>query len=208
MKEITQTKQTRIQREKRLLIQNAALEVFSEFGLRGATLDKIAQTCGLTKPNILYYYASKDEIYTEVLKSLLKEWIRPLKDISEQGDHLTEILQYVQKKLIMSKTRKQESKLFATEILHGAPLTQNILAGSLKEAVDEKVKLFDKWISEEKIAPVDPYHLIFSIWSMTQHYADFDIQVHSLLNHKNHATIFKDAEHFLLTFFSRCLTRD
>ena len=159
MKEITQTKQTRIQREKRLLIQNAALEVFSEFGLRGATLDKIAQTCGLTKPNILYYYASKDEIYTEVLKSLLEEWIRPLKDISEQGDPLTEILQYVQKKLIMSKTRKQESKLFATEILHGAPLTQNILAGSLKEAVDEKVKLFDKWISEEKIAPVDPYHL-------------------------------------------------
>ena len=208
MKEITQTKQTRIQREKRLLIQNAALEVFSEFGLRGATLDKIAQTCGLTKPNILYYYASKDEIYTEVLKSLLEEWIRPLKDISEQGDPLTEILQYVQKKLIMSKTRKQESKLFATEILHGAPLTQNILAGSLKEAVDEKVKLFDKWISEEKIAPVDPYHLIFSIWSMTQHYADFDIQVHSLLNHKNHATIFKDAEHFFLTFFSRCLTRD
>ena len=195
MKEITQTKQTRIQREKRLLIQNAALEVFSEFGLRGATLDKIAQTCGLTKPNILYYYASKDEIYTEVLKSLLEEWIRPLKDISEQGDPLTEILQYVQKKLIMSKTRKQESKLFATEILHGAPLTQNILAGSLKEAVDE-------------IAPVDPYHLIFSIWSMTQHYADFDIQVHSLLSHKNHATIFKDAEHFLLTFFSRCLTRD
>ncbi|MDG1765127.1 MAG: TetR family transcriptional regulator C-terminal domain-containing protein, partial [Paracoccaceae bacterium] len=194
MKEITQTKQTRIQREKRLLIQNAALEVFSEFGLRGATLDKIAQTCGLTKPNILYYYASKDEIYTEVLKSLLEEWIRPLKDISEQGDPLTEILQYVQKKLIMSKTRKQESKLFATEILHGAPLTQNILAGSLKETVDEKVKLFDKWISEEKIAPVDSYHLIFSIWSMTQHYADFDIQVHSLLNHKNHATIFKDAE--------------
>ena len=102
MKEITQTKQTRIQREKRILIQNAALKVFSEFGLRGATLDQIAQTCGLTKPNILYYYASKDEIYTEVLKSLLKEWIRPLKDISEQGDPLTEILQYVQKKLIMS----------------------------------------------------------------------------------------------------------
>ena len=208
MIEIAQTKQTRIQREKRLLIQNAALEVFSEFGLRGATLDKIAQTCGLTKPNILYYYASKDEIYTEVLKSLLKEWIRPLKDISEQGDPITEILQYVQKKLIMSKTRKQESKLFATEILHGAPLTQNILAGSLKETVDDKVKLFDKWISEEKIAPVDPYHLIFSIWSMTQHYADFDVQVHSLLNHKNHETIFKDAERFLLTFFTRCLTKD
>ena len=208
MTKIVQIKQTRIQREKRLLIQKAALQVFSEFGLRGATLDKIAKACGLTKPNILYYYSSKDEIYAEVLQSLLEEWIRPLKDISENGDPLTEILKYVQKKLTMSKTKKQESKLFATEILHGAPLTQNILAGSLKETVDDKVKLLNKWISEDKIAPVDPYHLIFSIWSMTQHYADFDVQVYSLLNTKKRSRIFQDAEDFLLTFFTRCLKQD
>ena len=97
MTKIVQIKQTRIQREKRLLIQKAALQVFSEFGLRGATLDKIAKACGLTKPNILYYYSSKDEIYAEVLQSLLEEWIRPLKDISENGDPLTEILKYVKK---------------------------------------------------------------------------------------------------------------
>ncbi len=190
MTKIVQIKQTRIQREKRLLIQKAALQVFSEFGLRGATLDKISKACGLTKPNILYYYSSKDEIYAEVLQSLLEEWIRPLKDISENGDPLTEILKY------------------ATEILHGAPLTQNILAGSLKETVDDKVKLLNKWISEEKIAPVDPYHLIFSIWSMTQHYADFDVQVYSLLNTKKRSRIFQDAEDFLLTFFTRCLKQN
>ena len=131
-----------------------------------------------------------------------------LKDISDNGDPLTEILKYVQKKLTMSKTKKQESKLFATEILHGAPLTQNILAGSLKETVDDKVKLLNKWISEEKIAPVDPYHLIFSIWSMTQHYADFDVQVYSLLNTKKRSRIFQDAEDFLLTFFTRCLKKN
>ena len=117
MTKIIQIKQTRIQREKRLLIQKAALQVFSEFGLRGATLDKIAKACGLTKPNILYYYSSKDEIYAEVLQSLLEEWIRPLKDISENGDPLTEILKYVKKKLTMSKTKKQESKIFAKESL-------------------------------------------------------------------------------------------
>ena len=108
MTKIVQIKQTRIQREKRLLIQKAALQVFSEFGLRGATLDKIAKACGLTKPNILYYYSSKDEIYAEVLQSLLEEWIRPLKDISENGDPLTEILKYVQKKLTMSKTKNKK----------------------------------------------------------------------------------------------------
>ena len=115
MTKIIQIKQTRIQREKRLLIQKAALQVFSEFGLRGATLDKIAKACGLTKPNILYYYSSKDEIYAEVLQSLLDEWIRPLKDISENGDPLTEILKYVQKKLTMSKKKKQERKLIEKE---------------------------------------------------------------------------------------------
>ena len=90
MTKIVQIKQTRIQREKRLLIQKAALQVFSEFGLRGATLDKIAKACGLTKPNILYYYSSKDEIYAEVLQSLIEEWIRPLKDISENENESTE----------------------------------------------------------------------------------------------------------------------
>ena len=108
MTKIVQIKQTRIQREKRLLIQKAALQVFSEFGLRGATLDKIAKACGLTKPNILYYYSAKIEIYAEFLQSLLEEWIRPLKDISENGDPLTEILKYVQKadNVQNKKTRK------------------------------------------------------------------------------------------------------
>ena len=69
---------SRIQREKRGRIQKAALEVFSEYGLRSATLDKIASACGLTKPNILYYYSSKDEIYFEVLNGLLDEWVAPL----------------------------------------------------------------------------------------------------------------------------------
>ena len=104
------------------------------------------------------------------------------------------------KKLTMSKTKKQESKLFATEILHGAPLTQNILAGSLKETVDDKVKLLNKWISEEKIAPVDPYHLIFSIWSMTQHYADFDVQVYSLLKHQETKQDISGCRRFLANF--------
>ena len=45
---------SRIQKEKRSTIKKAALEVFSEDGLRGATLDKIAVASGLTKPNILY----------------------------------------------------------------------------------------------------------------------------------------------------------
>ena len=50
---------TRIQRRNREAILDAALEVFSAQGFRGATLDQIAERAGLSKPNMLYYFASK-----------------------------------------------------------------------------------------------------------------------------------------------------
>ena len=74
----------------------------------------------------------------------------PLYNISSDGDPIDELLGYMKAKLKMSKQKPQESKLFATEILHGAPLTQNVLATSLKQTLDEKVAVIDKWI-EEKI---------------------------------------------------------
>ena len=138
MNAVAEKNLSRIQREKRGKIQKAALEVFSEYGLRSATLDKIATACGLTKPNILYYYSSKEQIYFEVLNGLLDEWVAPLHDISKEGDPIQELLGYMKAKLKMSKQKPKESKLFANEILHGAPLMQNILATSLRKTLDEK----------------------------------------------------------------------
>ena len=196
---------SRIQKEKRSTIKSAALEVFSEYGLRGATLDKIAIASGLTKPNILYYYSSKDQIYFDVLSGLLDEWVAPLHDISPDGDPIDELLGYMKAKLKMSKQKPQESKLFATEILHGAPLTQNVLATSLKQTLDKKVAVIDKWIEEKKLAYVNGCHLFFSIWAMTQHYADFDIQVKSILN-QNEEALFNDAEEYLTSVLLRTLS--
>ena len=49
---------TRIQREKQDIILDAALNVFSLHGFRGATIDQIADAAGMSKPNLLYYFAS------------------------------------------------------------------------------------------------------------------------------------------------------
>lgn len=198
---------SRIQTKNREKIKQAALTVFAEYGLRGATIDKIGEAAGMTKPNILYYYGSKDEIYSDVLNGLLDVWLEPLKQITEDGNPLEEILNYVRRKLKMSQTQPLESKLFATEILHGAPLTREVLGTSLKELVDEKVALIQSWSDRGAIAKVDGYHLLFSIWSMTQHYADFDIQVKAILSHRNDSEIFASAEEFLISFFTRALTK-
>ncbi|MGA9254803.1 MAG: TetR family transcriptional regulator C-terminal domain-containing protein [Roseobacter sp.] len=198
-------KQTRIQREKREVILSAALDAFSVHGLRGATLEKIAVAAGMSKPHVVYYFGSKDAIYTELLESLLEIWLSPLRDISAKGDPLAEILTYVRRKLRMSQEMPRESRLFATEILHGAPRTGAALAGDLKILVDEKAALIERWIADGKLAKVDPHHLIFSIWAMTQHYADFDVQVRAVLGTPDKNVLFDDADAFLTDFFVRAL---
>jgi TetR/AcrR family transcriptional regulator len=58
------------------------------------------------------------------------------------------------------------------------------------------------WAKAGKIAKCDPYHLIFSIWSTTQHYADFDVQVRAVLG-QSHAGDgrFEDAARYLEQLF-------
>ena len=196
---------TRIQREKREVILKAALEVFSVHGLRGATLERIASEAEMSKPHVVYYFGSKDAIYTELLAGLLEVWLSPLRELSAQGDPLAEILTYVRRKLRMSQDMPRESKLFATEILHGAPRTHPQLSGGLKALVDEKAALIARWSAEGKLAKVDPHHLIFSIWAITQHYADFDIQVRAILDPARGDTLFDEADAFLTDFFVRAL---
>lgn len=194
---------TRIQARNRAKILDAALEVFSANGFRGSTLDMIATQAGLSKPNLLYYFPSKADVHTALLEQLLSEWLDPLRALNPEGEPLDEILAYVARKLGMSRSHPRESRLFANEILQGAPRIHDALTGELKALVDEKADLIQRWIDAGRLAPVHPYHLIFSIWSLTQHYSDFDVQVRAILGQDD---VFDDAQSYLDTLFIRLLT--
>jgi len=191
---------TRIQREKTEQILTAALQVFSSYGFRGSTIDQIASEAGLSKPNILYYFDGKSAIHAHLLERLLDTWLDPLRALDEAGDPVTEILGYVIRKLEMARDYPRESRLFANEILQGAPRIIDQISGPLKALVDEKATVIQHWSDAGKIAPVDPYHLIFSIWSTTQHYADFDTQVSTILGARD-KTRFEDAAKHLEQMF-------
>lgn len=195
---------TRIQARNRTAILDAALEVFSAQGFRGATVDQIAAAAGLSKPNLLYYFASKEAIHDELLSELLDTWLAPLRSLDPDGEPLEEILAYVQRKLQMSRDYPRESRLFANEIVQGAPRLLDILSAELKDLVDDKAALLSGWMQEGRIARVHPYHLIFSIWSLTQHYADFDIQVRAVLGDEDP---FDGAPGFIDTLYRRLLSR-
>ncbi|MBD3764393.1 MAG: TetR family transcriptional regulator C-terminal domain-containing protein [Rhodobacterales bacterium] len=195
---------TRIQARNQETILDAALEVFSAQGFRGATLDQIAEVAGLSKPNLLYYFPSKEAIHTALLTNLLDTWLDPLREMDAAGDPVDEVLAYVRRKLQMSRDFPRESRLFANEILQGAPRMRAAIEGELAELVEDKARILRIWMDQGRIARVHPKHLIFSIWALTQHYADFDMQVRAVLRDEADDA-FPAAGEFLETLFRKLL---
>jgi TetR/AcrR family transcriptional regulator len=123
--------------------------------------------------------------------------------MNPNGDAISEIKAYVNRKLEMAREFPRESRLFANEILQGAPRNSGDMENGLKPLVDEKAKVIPEWSAAGKIGDVDPFHLIFSIWAMTQHYADFDVQVRTVLANDDP---FPGAEAYLNQLFTKLLT--
>ena len=172
---------TRIQRLNERKILEAALEVFSADGFHGATVDRIAEAAGMSKPNLLYYFHTKEAVYRALLERLLDSWLEPLRALDPAGEPMAEVRRYLGRKLQMARDYPRESRLFAGEMLRGAPVMGDALAGPLRELVEAKAAVIRGWIDEGRLAPLDPRHLIFAIWATTQHYADFDVQVQAVL---------------------------
>lgn len=202
---ISSRPQSRIQQRNREIILDAALEVFSLHGFRGATLDQIAEVAGLSKPNLLYYFRSKEEVHTALLTGLLDTWLDPLRAMDPAGNPMQEIMGYVRRKLDLARDFPRESRLFANEILQGAPRMRDAIEGDLRLLVEEKAAVLKAWMDQGRIAQVDPVHLIFSIWALTQHYADFDVQVRAVLGPDHDP--YSEAGRFLGTLFTRLLER-
>lgn len=194
-------RRTRIQQVNEQKILEAALDIFSTHGFRGSTIDQIAKAAGLSKPNLLYYFNTKESIIQILIDQLLDKWLDPLRKIDPDGAPLSEIRDYIQRKLVMARDYPRESRLFANEILRGASMITGEL-NNLKQLVDEKEKIIRTWVNEGKLAECNAYHLFFSIWATTQHYADFDVQVRAVLGPgQSGPKRFDEAEKFLTQLY-------
>ncbi|MGQ7845669.1 TetR family transcriptional regulator C-terminal domain-containing protein [Granulosicoccus sp. 3-233] len=198
-------KRTRIQIRNEARIVRAALDVFASNGYRGSTVDQIADTAGMSKANVLYYFNTKQDIYAAVLARTLTVWLDPLEELDADGDPIEELWKYAQQKLRLSRKAPHASRLFANEILQGGPVIRPFLENQLKSLVSAKCRIIQDWIDAGKLAPVAPLHLIFLIWSSTQHYADFAPQI-SALHEGSEEALYAQAEQTLKLVLTRGLS--
>ena len=166
--------------DKRRAVLDAALGLFSRYGLHGTSVDQVAARAGLSKSNLLYYFATKEELYVCVLRDLLEVWLAPLRAFSAERDPQQVIKDYIRRKLAVSRDRPEASRLFCLEMIQGAPLLRDELDRDLRDLVREKSAVIQAWVDAGRLAPVDPQHLLFMLWATTQHYADFAVQVEAL----------------------------
>ena len=153
-------------------------------GFAGPTMATIAEASGLPKANLHYYFGSKEVLYRAVLARILSDWLVPTHGITADAEPRAAIEQYIRAKMALSAQRSDGSKVFANELLHGAPVVHTLLSTELRQMVLQKAAVVQSWVDAGRMAPVDPIHLFFTIWAATQTYADFDVQVSAVLGRK------------------------
>ncbi len=173
------TARARASEARRQTILDAALSLFSQFGLHGASLDAIAELAGVSKTNLLYHYASKETLYLAVFERILSCWQVPMDLICASTPPEIAIRRYIQQKLELARDQPQASRLYCLEVIQGAPLLGKVLAEQ-RSLMAEKARAVQQWVDSGQLAPVAPYHLIYLLWSTTQHYADFAVQIQAI----------------------------
>ncbi len=178
-------------REKNLhRIVAAAEVVFAENGFAGATYAKIAQQAEIPKSNVLYYFPKKEVLYRTVVEDIYNVWRYAADSIKRENSPEEALGDYIDTKLELSRTRPYGSRVWANEIIQGAPIVQDYLERDLKDWTNKRIAVIEVWIAEGRINPVDPRALLYLIWSVTQHYADFGHQIKTL----NGGQAFSDAQ--------------
>ncbi|OZG73946.1 TetR family transcriptional regulator [Hahella sp. CCB-MM4] len=172
----------RVRQKNEPVIISAAEQEFLDFGFKGASMKRIAERAELPRANIHYYFKNKLDLYGAVLSDIVELWNNSFDLINEDDDPYTAMSAYIRAKVMFSKTNPTASRIFASEIIHGAPYLMEYLQTDFREWVKLKTQVIQSWIDKGKMAAIEPIHLLFLIWGATQHYADFGVQVRAAMD--------------------------
>ncbi len=206
---MSQTRRTRIQIRNEAKILKAAQEVFAAYGFHGATVERVAAKADMSQPNVHHYFKTKADLYIAVLDQTLDIWMEPLSGLDPDGEPQAELRSYIARKMELARQLPNASRIFANEILQGAPVLEPHLKNRVKSDVDQWATVIRHWISLGKLRDVDPYHLIFLIWAATQHYSDFMPQIKAVMGVRTFTKAhFAAAETSIVTIILRGLIPD
>ncbi|MBY7854961.1 TetR family transcriptional regulator C-terminal domain-containing protein [Vibrio fluvialis] len=194
-----------IRRRNQELILQAAADEFVKHGYKGTSVQAIADRVNLPKANILYYFKSKTGLYKALLQDILTLWNEGFSESAIDSSPQAVLRNYIVGKMRYSRTHTQESKIFAQEIIQGAPVIRDEIQFPVVNWAAGKASVINAWVEQGLIRPVDPLHLLFLIWGATQFYADFDTEIQLIKGAPMSEEEFEQAQQFLVDMILRGL---
>ncbi len=179
-------------------ILSAAEKEFAMHGFKGARVQHIADRAGLPKTNVLYYFKSKESLYLALLEDILRLWNSRFDEATVNDDPAQVLADYIADKMAISRNRPDASKMFALEIINGAPNLNDFFKDQHAKWMEGRVQVINQWIERGKLNKTDPYYLLFNIWATSQHYADFSAQINELRGRAMSQNDFVDATNNLI----------
>lgn len=167
----------RIRQKNEERILSAAAEEFARHGFKGTSMNAIALRAGLPKANLHYYFNNKLSLYVEVMRHILDLWDNAFDHLTVDDDPATALAGYIRTKMEFSRKQPQASKIFAMEVISGCECLSEHFNEDYRAWFRGRAAVLQAWSDAGKMDPIDPMHLIFLIWSSTQHYADFSDQI-------------------------------
>ncbi|VAW04737.1 Transcriptional regulator of pyrimidine catabolism (TetR family) [hydrothermal vent metagenome] len=162
------------------LILQAAENVFAEAGFGGATMQLIADMAGLPKANLHYYFPTKESLYRQVVQGIFQDWLKAADVFDAAPGPVEGIGAYIDAKMEISRKHPAGSKVWASEVMHRAPVIQDYLENTLTEWTEGRMAVIERWTRAGQMDAIDPRHLLYMLWATTQHYADFGHQIETL----------------------------
>lgn len=180
-------------------ILGEAVRQFAECGYEGTSIATVAERAGLSKQNLMYYFPTKQALYQRVLDNVLDEWLARMACLADPGKDPGDVLRaYVRAKLQFSREQPLASRVYAMEVIGGAKLYADRIRSRVIPLLRADIAVFERWVADGKIAPVNATHLLFAIWAMTQSYADFAAQMTLVLDREHlQPSDFDDAERLI-----------
>lgn len=178
----TKTLEGSVRQKNKAIIFNAAKKEFVTYGFKGASIKRIAERAGIARANIHYYFQDKTDLYQQLLSNIIAVWNTDYDTLNADQNPKVALSAYIRAKVMHSRDDPDSSRIFASELIHGAPVLNNYLNSDFKIWLQSKVAVIEAWIEQGLLDRVNPHHLLFLIWSSTQHYADFNVQVLAALD--------------------------
>jgi TetR/AcrR family transcriptional regulator len=178
------SKKMEIRAENEGRILKSAERVFARHGFRGSSMQMISDDASIPKANIHYYFSSKEKLYRRVVERIFTVWLEAADSFETSQNPREALYNYIREKMEISRLHPDGSKVWANEVIHGAPIIHDFLTSALEDWTNSRIAAMHGWIEEGKIRDIEPRWILYMIWATTQHYADFTHQIETLNNGK------------------------